>query len=115
VSRTPPGAYWIEPDPSPKARLALRAELEVHIRREHRKDPCWLWEGPTAGGYRRVYAAGRNWSAHRAMWRLERGQIPGFLRLRRRPSCPKLCVRPAHWQLRAAGPDPHSRRSTRGR
>ena len=58
---------------------------------------CWIWMGADNGdqGYGRVYLGGKSYRAHRLMYELIKGKVPGGLDLDHlcRVRC---CVNPAH-------------------
>lgn len=66
-----------------------------------RADGCWEWTATVSGGYGSVWWQGRHRVAHRVVWELLVGPIPGEPRrtvldhLCRR----RTCVNPAHLQV----------------
>jgi hypothetical protein len=60
---------------------------------------CWLWTGAkNTQGYGYFSFDGDHRRAQYFAWEAANGPVPEGLRLARRPTCPKDCVRPTHWQ-----------------
>jgi len=76
----------------------LRKRFEAKFVKGLNSD-CWLWEGGTSGkGYGQVWNEQKQEKAHRAAWKLYRGEIPKGLCVCHSCDTP-LCVNPNHLWL----------------
>lgn len=58
-------------------------------------DECWLWKGATSRGYGYVSVSGKKRPAHRVVYELLEGEIPGDLQLDHLCRV-RNCVNPSH-------------------
>lgn len=67
---------------------------------------CWLWlASANKDGYGHVRWEGAIQSAHRVVYKLLVGPIPGGHELHHRETCPRRCCNP--WHLTPIEPKPH--------
>jgi hypothetical protein len=75
--------------------MTMLDRLMSHVQPEPNSG-CWLWDGgQNQHGYGRFNVDGKNDKAHRASWRLHKGQIPAGLFVLHRCDIP-CCVNPDH-------------------
>lgn len=101
---------------------AVREKAESRFwPRVNRTDGCWLWTGPKANGYGRLYVGGKRWAmqAHRFAYELLVGPIPPGWQIDHLCRNP-VCVNPSHMEpvtsrentLRGVGPTAQNAKRT---